>query len=129
MSDDSSNGSLWLLAGIGLAGVALGALAGVGLGALAGLMFAPRSGRETRKILRSKAEESRGRVRHHANRLREQAASWAEHGLNLFNKSKDTTPMDLSQNGMDAAKEIPGRTSKGTSGTISQMEGAARKAI
>lgn len=128
MSDDNSNGSLWLLAGVGLAGAALGALAGVGLGAFAGMMFAPRSGRETRKILRSKAEASRGRVRHHANRLRGKAASWAERGLNLLNKRKDTAPKDLSQNEMDTAKEIAERTSRGTSGAISQMEGAARKA-
>ena len=45
MSDDNGNNSiLWFLAGLGL-------------GAVAGVLYAPRSGDETREALRSKAEE------------------------------------------------------------------------
>ncbi|HEV8048329.1 MAG TPA: YtxH domain-containing protein, partial [Terriglobales bacterium] len=44
MSDRDGNSFLWFLAG-------------VGIGAVAGVLYAPRSGDETREALRSKAED------------------------------------------------------------------------
>jgi gas vesicle protein len=35
-------------------------LAGLGIGALVGILFAPKSGEETREYLTSKADEGRG---------------------------------------------------------------------
>ena len=58
---DGSNGLLWFVAGLGI-------------GAVAGVLYAPRSGSETREALRSRAEEGRDYVRNRgarlANRLR-----------------------------------------------------------
>ena len=53
MSDSNSNSFLWFLAGLGV-------------GAVVGVLYAPRSGNETREALRSKADEGRagGRDQH-----------------------------------------------------------------
>lgn len=62
-------------------------LAGVGLGAGVALLFAPRSGEETREVLAEKAREGRryaeGRaaeLRGRANELKNRAAETAEQG-------------------------------------------------
>jgi gas vesicle protein len=76
MSDDSGNSFLWFLAGLGL-------------GAVAGVLYAPRSGDETREALRSKAEEGRERLRHHAREARTQASDWVDRGRDVLSQQKD----------------------------------------
>ena len=68
MSDHDGNGFVWFLAGLGL-------------GALAGVLYAPRSGSETREALRARADEGREYVRNRAREAREQAQQWADRGL------------------------------------------------
>jgi gas vesicle protein len=58
-------------------------LAGVGLGALVGVLYAPKSGSETREALRVKAEEGREYMRTRARDAKEQASEWVD-------RSKDT---------------------------------------
>ena len=55
MADRDGNSFLWFLAGLGV-------------GAAVGVLYAPRSGDETREVLRSKAEEGREKVRREARR-------------------------------------------------------------
>ena len=69
MSDRDGNSFLWFLAGLGL-------------GAMAGVLYAPRSGSETREALRSRAEEGREYVRNRAREAREQAGHWVDRGRN-----------------------------------------------
>ena len=76
MSDSDSNSFVWFLAGLGL-------------GALAGVLYAPRSGSETREALRVRAEEGRDYVRNRAREAREQAAQWADKGRDVVNQQKD----------------------------------------
>ncbi len=76
MSDRESNSFLWFLAGLGF-------------GAIAGVLYAPRSGDETRQALRSRAEDGREFVRDRANKAREQAASWADRGRDVLNQQKE----------------------------------------
>jgi gas vesicle protein len=76
MSDRDSNSFLWFLAGLGF-------------GAIAGVLYAPRSGDETRQALRSRAEDGREFVRDRANKAREQAASWADRGRDVLNQQKE----------------------------------------
>jgi gas vesicle protein len=76
MSDDSSSSFLWFLAGLGL-------------GAVAGVLYAPRSGDETRDAIRSKAEEHRDRLRHHAREARTQASDWVDRGRDVLSQQKD----------------------------------------
>jgi gas vesicle protein len=64
-------------------------LAGVGLGALVGVLYAPRSGSETRDALRSRAEEGRDYVRTRAKEARGQASDWVDRGRDVVNQQKD----------------------------------------
>jgi len=77
MSENNSNNSfVWFLAGMGL-------------GALAGVLYAPRSGSETRDVLRSRAEEGRDYVRTRAREARGQASEWVDRGREVVNQQKD----------------------------------------
>jgi gas vesicle protein len=76
MSDRDGNSFVWFLAGLGL-------------GALAGVLYAPRSGSETREALRARAEEGREYVRNRAREAREQASDWADRGREVVNQQKE----------------------------------------
>jgi len=64
-------------------------LAGLGLGAVVGVLYAPRSGSETREALRARAEEGREYVRGRAREAREQASEWVDRGRDVVNQQKD----------------------------------------
>jgi gas vesicle protein len=64
-------------------------LAGVGLGALVGVLYAPRSGSETRDQIRARAEEGRDYVRTRAREARGQASEWVDRGRDVVNQQKD----------------------------------------
>jgi gas vesicle protein len=76
MSDRDSSSFLWFLAGLGF-------------GAIAGVLYAPRSGDETRQALRTRAEDGREFVRDRARQAREQAAGWADRGRDVLNQQKE----------------------------------------
>jgi gas vesicle protein len=76
MSDRTGSSFLWFLAGLGV-------------GAVVGVLYAPRSGEETRDVLLSKAQEGGERVRHHARRAKEQANDWMDRGRDVVNQQKD----------------------------------------
>jgi gas vesicle protein len=116
MSDDNRNSFLWFFAGLGL-------------GAVAAILYAPHSGVETRKVLRSKAEQSRDRLSHHANRVREQASDWADRGRDLLNRPKGQAKEDLAPKPVDAIKDSAGRASKVTPDAASHTGHAAKKAV
>jgi gas vesicle protein len=67
MSDRDGNTFVWFLAGLGV-------------GALVGVLYAPKSGSETREALRARAEEGRDYVKNRAREAREQASEWADRG-------------------------------------------------
>jgi len=64
-------------------------LAGLGVGAIVGVLYAPRSGNETREALRAKAEEGRDYVRNRAREAREQASEWVDRGREMVNQQKE----------------------------------------
>jgi gas vesicle protein len=76
MSDSNSNSFLWFLAGLGI-------------GAVVGVLYAPRSGNETREALRSRAEEGRDYMRDRAREVRSQAEQWVDRGREVLNQQKD----------------------------------------
>ena len=63
-------------------------LAGLGLGALLGVLYAPKSGEDTRRQIRDAAEESRDYVSSQARRAKEQANQWADKGREVIEKQK-----------------------------------------
>ena len=76
MAEDRGNSFLWFLAGLGL-------------GAVVGVLYAPKSGRETREEIRQRAEEGRDFVLNRARQARQQAQEWAEKGRELYEQQKD----------------------------------------
>ena len=76
MSDRDSSSFVWFLAGLGLGG-------------LVGVLYAPRSGSETREELRARAEQGREYVRGRAREAREQASEWVDRGRDAVNQQKD----------------------------------------
>jgi gas vesicle protein len=62
---------------------------GLGLGVAAGVLFAPKSGAETREFLRSKAEEGIDNVKEQAGTLKETAAEALERSKQTIQKHKD----------------------------------------
>lgn len=76
MSDRDSNSFVWFLAGLGV-------------GAAVGLLYAPRSGSETREVLRARAEEGREYVRSRAREAREQANEWVDRGRDVVGQQKE----------------------------------------
>jgi gas vesicle protein len=76
MSDRDGNGVLWFLAGLGL-------------GALAGVLYAPRSGRETRQAILDAADDGREYVTARGRDAREQVNQWSARGKEALNQQKE----------------------------------------
>jgi len=64
-------------------------LVGLGAGALTALLFAPRTGVQTRRILRRKYEGALEGINERAEELRERGADWVEKARDLAEKATD----------------------------------------
>lgn len=65
-------------------------MVGLGIGALVGLLFAPKSGEETRDYLSQKADEGREFAQRKAQELRERAEDLVERSKQAASRQKDT---------------------------------------
>lgn len=65
-------------------------LVGVGIGALLGVLFAPKSGEETRDYLAKRADEGRDYAQKKARELRERADELIERGKDAAAKKRDS---------------------------------------
>jgi gas vesicle protein len=65
-------------------------MVGLGIGALVGILFAPKSGEETREFLTQRAEEGREYAQRKARELRERAEDFVERGKQVANRQKDS---------------------------------------
>jgi gas vesicle protein len=82
-------------------------LVGLGIGALVGILFAPKSGEETREYLTSKADEGREFAQRKARELRDRAEDLIERSKEIMAKQKDAVTSAI-----DAGKETYKRESK-----------------
>ena len=64
-------------------------LAGLGLGAAVGILYAPKSGRETRETLLSSADEGREFVTQRSREAREQVSQWVDRGKETVGKQRE----------------------------------------
>lgn len=62
---------------------------GLGLGVAVGVLFAPKSGAETRELIRGKANEGADYARRRASEIRDQAADAIERGKQNITRQKD----------------------------------------
>jgi len=77
MSDqDGSNNFMWFLAGLGF-------------GALLGVLYAPRSGRETRQAIRNTAQEGKEFIKKQGRDARETVGQWVDRGKDVIGRQKE----------------------------------------
>ncbi len=62
---------------------------GLGIGVAVGILFAPKSGQETRELIRSKADEGRDYLKRRGNELRESAGDLLDRGRSAVSRQKD----------------------------------------
>jgi gas vesicle protein len=82
-------------------------LVGLGIGSLVGILFAPRSGEETREYLSSRADEGREYAQKKARELRERAEDLLERSKEIMGRQKDAI-----SNAVEAGKETYKREAK-----------------
>src|SRR3984957_19672537 len=82
-------------------------IVGLGVGALIGILFAPKSGEETREYLTNKAEEGKEYAQRKARELRERAEDLIERSKEIMSRQKDAVA-----SAVDAGKETYRRESK-----------------
>ena len=87
---------------------------GLGVGVAVGIIFAPKSGEETRNLIRTKAGESKDYLRKRTDDFRESAGDVIDRGRDLVNRQRDT----LNQ-AVEAGKQAY-RDAVGDSGAASQ---------
>lgn len=77
MSDrDNSNSFLWFLAGLGF-------------GALMGVLYAPRSGRETRDAIKNTAQEGGEYLKTRGREAKETVSQWVDRGKDVVSQKKE----------------------------------------
>jgi gas vesicle protein len=76
MADNDGGGILWFLAGLGI-------------GAALGILYAPKTGEETRQQILDAAEQGREVVKQRTRQAKEQAGTWADKGRDYLNNQKD----------------------------------------
>jgi len=81
-------------------------LVGLGIGALVGILYAPKSGDETRDLLSKKADEGRDYAQKKARELRERAEDLIERSKEIMSRQKDAV-----SSAVEAGKETYKRES------------------
>lgn len=97
MSDrENSNSIMWFLAGLGV-------------GALLGVLYAPRSGRETREALRTTADEGREFLKNRSREARDAMGDWIDQGKEVVRQKKDqiSGAIDASRQAFRDASKTP----------------------
>jgi len=95
MSDrDNSNSLLWFLAGLGF-------------GALMGVLYAPRSGRETRDALKNTAQEGSEYIKTRGREAKETVSQWVDRGKDVVGQQKEkiTAAIDATRQAYREASE------------------------
>ncbi len=99
MSDrDSGNNFMWFLAGLGF-------------GALLGVLYAPRSGRETRESIMNSAQEGKEYLKTRGREARETMNQWVDRGKEVVNRQKEQIGSAL-----DSARQAYREASEGKKG-------------
>jgi len=89
MSDrDNSNSFMWFLAGLGF-------------GALIGVLYAPRSGKETRDALKNTAQEGTEYLKNRGREARETVNQWVDRGKEVVSQKKEAI-----SSAIDATRQV-----------------------
>ena len=75
-------------------------LLGLGVGVGIGMLFAPKSGEETRQIIKDKAGEGSEYLKQRGVEFKQSATEWVDKGKDALNRQKDTL-----KDAMDAGRQ------------------------
>ena len=65
-------------------------LLGLGVGVGIGMLFAPKSGQETREIIKNKAGEGTEYIKQRGSEFKDTAAGWVDKGKEAVGRQKET---------------------------------------
>jgi gas vesicle protein len=83
-------------------------LLGLGVGIGIGMLFAPKSGEETREILKNKANEGSEFLKQRSSEFRQSAAEWVDKGKEAINRQRENLT-DAMEAGRQAYRETVNR--------------------
>jgi gas vesicle protein len=83
---------------------------GVGVGVAVGLLFAPKSGEETREIIRSKAEEGKDYLRRRGEEWKDSATDLVERVRTAINRQKDQLSSAVDAGNQAYRESVAGET-------------------
>ncbi len=87
-------------------------LLGLGVGVGIGMLFAPKSGQETRDMLRNKAGEGADYVKGRAGEFRQTATEWVDKGKEAIGRQKENLA-DAMEAGRQAYRDTVNREAQG----------------
>ena len=82
-------------------------LLGLGVGVGIGMLFAPKSGSETRQIIKDKAGEGTDFIKQRGSDLKQTAADWVDKGKDALGRQKDSIS-DAVEAGRQAYRDTVG---------------------
>jgi gas vesicle protein len=82
-------------------------LLGLGVGVAIGMLFAPKSGQETREIIKNKTGEGTDYLKQRGAGLKQTAAEWVDKGKDALGRQKDNLS-DAVEAGKQAYRETVG---------------------
>jgi gas vesicle protein len=91
-------------------------LLGLGVGVGIGMLFAPKSGQETRDILKNKAGEGADFLKQRGTEVKQTAAEWVDKGKEALNRQKENLN-DALDAGRQAYRDTMGQQPPPTEGT------------
>jgi gas vesicle protein len=85
-------------------------LLGLGVGVGIGMLFAPKSGQETREIIKNKAGEGTDYLKQRGSDMKQSASEWVDKGKEAIGRQKDNLA-DAMEAGKQAYRETVGQPS------------------
>jgi gas vesicle protein len=87
---------------------------GLGVGLAIGVLFAPRSGEETREYIRSKAGEGKDYLKKRAEDLRESASEAVERGKSTLSRQREHLSAAVEAGRQAYREAVSGRSAEGS---------------
>ena len=82
-------------------------LLGLGVGVAIGMLFAPKSGQETRELIKNKAGEGTDFLKQRGDEIKQTATEWVDKGKDALGKQRDNLA-DAMEAGRQAYREAVG---------------------
>jgi gas vesicle protein len=89
---------------------------GLGLGVAVGLLFAPKTGADTRDLIRSKADEGKDFLKQRATELRDNASDVIDKGRTVVSRQRDNLTAAVEAGKQAYREAVTGTTSNLTEG-------------